>query len=81
VCHLVAYWVSPFLTVVFLIIANRNDGKKKCRQVGMKQEIDAIIDSLWNIDKDIRHLALHSLYASYVSIYKLVLYPKLYKDK
>ena len=23
----------------------------------MKQEIDAIIDSLWNIDKDIRHLA------------------------
>ena len=23
----------------------------------MKQEIDAVIDSLWNIDKDIRHLA------------------------
>lgn len=57
VCHLLAYWVSPFLTVVFLIIANTDDGKKKCRQVGMKQEIDAIIDSLWNIDKDIRHLA------------------------
>jgi hypothetical protein len=26
-------------------------------KVGMKQEIDDIIDSLWNIDKDIRHLA------------------------
>ena len=23
----------------------------------MKQEIDAVIDSLWNIDKEIRHLA------------------------
>ena len=26
-------------------------------QIGMKQEIDAVIDSLWNIDEDIRHLA------------------------
>jgi hypothetical protein len=26
-------------------------------EVGMKQEIDDVIDSLWNIDKDIRHLA------------------------
>jgi hypothetical protein len=26
-------------------------------KVGMKQEIDDVIDSLWNIDKDIRHLA------------------------
>jgi hypothetical protein len=26
-------------------------------EVGMKKEIDAVIDSLWNIDKDIRHLA------------------------
>jgi|SRR5215208_7756511 len=26
-------------------------------EVGMKQEIDAVIDSLWNIDKEIRHLA------------------------
>ncbi|HEU4822283.1 MAG TPA: hypothetical protein VFS97_02550 [Nitrososphaeraceae archaeon] len=25
-------------------------------KVGMKQEIDAVIDSLWNIDKEIRHL-------------------------
>jgi hypothetical protein len=25
--------------------------------VGMKQEIDGVIDSLWNIDKEIRHLA------------------------
>lgn len=24
--------------------------------VGMKQEIDSVLDSLWNIDKDIRHL-------------------------
>jgi hypothetical protein len=54
---LVAYWVSPFLSVVFLIIANTDDEKKKCRQVGIKQEIDAVIDSLWNIDKETRHLA------------------------
>jgi hypothetical protein len=26
-------------------------------EVGIKQEIDAVIDSLWNIDKEIRHLA------------------------
>jgi hypothetical protein len=26
-------------------------------EVGMKEEIDEVIDSLWNIDKDIRHLA------------------------
>ena len=31
--------------------------RKKCRQVGMKQENDAVIDSPWNINRDIRHLA------------------------